>query len=240
MLEKNNPDARVYFPPDGNSTLAVLKKCLESKGKINVLVAGKTLEPKWISVKQAEQELKEGLAIWDFASDKNPDIIFSGIGDYMTKETLAAIDYLKRNTKIKIRFVNVIELTPGGFGNGKINFDKYFTKDKPVIFNYHGYPTDIYSFLFEHENRRRFSVHGYIENGSTTTPFDMHVRNKTSRYHLAMEALEILARKKVVNEKIAKELIKDCEKKLREHREYIIKNGKDPEEIENWHWIGAF
>ncbi len=253
MLEKNNCDARIYFPPDGNSALAVLKKCLESKGRINVIVAGKTLEPRWISVKQAEQELKNGLSIWNFASDKNPDIIFAGIGDYMTKETLAAIDYLKRNTKIKARFVNVIELTPFGFGNetcksktgsfssfpsgkSKVNFEKYFTKGKPVIFNYHGYPTDIYSFLFEQENHKRFKVHGYIENGSTTTPFDMHVRNKTSRYHLVIEALEILSRKRAINEKTAKELIEDCKKKIEQHRKYIIKNGKDPEEIENWRW----
>jgi len=244
MLEKNNCDARIYFPPDGNSALAVLKKCLESKGKINVLVAGKTLEPRWISVKQAEQELKNGLAIWDFASDKNPDIVFAGIGDYMTKETLAAIDYLKKNTKAKIRFVNVIELTPFGFGNetcnSKINFEKYFTKNKPVIFNYHGYPTDIYSFLFKQENHGRFSVHGYIENGSTTTPFDMHVRNKTSRYHLAIEALEILSKRKAISEKTARELIADCKNKLEQHKEYIIKNGKDMEEIESWHWTKAF
>ncbi len=242
MLQRQGCFIKVYFPPDGNSSLAVMKKCLASKNKINIIVSGKTLEPRWLTPKMAEKELEKGLMIWDFASDKKPDIVFSGIGDYLTKEALAAIDYLKRDMpKIRIRFVNIMELTSLGIGNSECqarteDFNRYFTEDKPVIFNFHGYPDIIKEILFDKKCPERFRVHGYLENGSTTTPFDMQVRNKTSRFHLAMEALEILSAQKVVKKKDADKLISKYEQKLKEHGRYIRKYGVDMDEIENWRW----
>ncbi|MBI5147544.1 MAG: phosphoketolase family protein [Parcubacteria group bacterium] len=242
MLEKRGCFINVYFPPDGNSTLVVLDHCLRSKNEINVIVAGKTLEPRWLTIAEARRELARGLMIWDFAGNKNPDIVFAGIGDYMTKEALAAIDYLKRVLpKTRVRFVNVMKLSAlGGIGDADcrppVDFNKYFTADKPVIFNFHGSPETLESMLTGQKNPARFSVHGYIENGSTTTPFDMHVRNETSRYHLAIEALRRLSASGRLAEKKSSSLIKELEEKLRGHAEYIKKYGVDPEEIENWAW----
>ena len=236
LLEKPGSKTHVYFPSDQATTLVVLKKCLESKNVINLIIAGKTVEPRWLTLKQAEEELKEGLATWDFASDKDPDIGFSAVGGYLTKESLAAVELLKR-TKAKVRFVNILELTSLGLGNKlTLDFNKYFTKDKPVIFNYHGYPNDLKAILIDKDNPQRFKVYGYIENGSTTTPFDMHVRNKTDRYNLAIEALKILEKNKVLNSQEAEKLIKEFEKEIKEHKEYICLNGDDPDKIKYWKW----
>lgn len=239
-LEKSDGLTRVYFPPDGNSALVVLKECLSSYDRINIIVSGKTLEPRWLTTELAEKGLKRGIMTWDFASDKNPDIVFSAAGDYLTKEALAAISILKKDAKeIKTRFVNIMELTSlqkhADHYEGD-EFEKCYTDDKPVIFNYHGYPNNIKSLLIDHSNPGRFRVHGYTENGSTTTPFDMHVRNKTSRFHLAIEALEILSKNGAIKKDKAKMLIKNYEKQLKAHGAYIKIYGVDPDEIENWKW----
>ncbi len=243
ILQKQGCYVHVYFPPDGNSTLAVLEKCLSSDREINLIIAGKTLEPRWLTPELAKKEIERGLMVWDFASDHNPDIVFGAVGDYLTKEALAAIDIIKTEApEIKIRFVNIMELSALGIGNSACKaplngFDDYFTKDKPVIFNFHGYPETLKRVLFDKEDdNRRFSVHGYIENGSTTTSFDMHVRNITDRYHLAIETFEKMGRAGVVDMNKADDLIEKYENKLKAHREFIQKNGVDPEEIENWQW----
>ena len=242
MLEKNSCLTKVYFPPDGNSTLVVLDKCLKEKNCINIIVAGKTLEARWLTADLARKELSRGLMVWDFASDKNPDIVFAAIGDYLTKESLAAIDALKKYLpEIKIRFINIIELTSIGIGNSECHlpfsdFEDYFTKDKPVILNYHGYPNDIKPMLLDKSNPERFRVHGYIENGSTTTPLDMHIRNKTSRFDIAIESIQLLSYRNVISKSKSQEIIKIFEKKLQDHSEYIKKYGVDPDEIEHWKW----
>ncbi|PIN93087.1 phosphoketolase [Candidatus Pacearchaeota archaeon CG10_big_fil_rev_8_21_14_0_10_31_24] len=239
-LEKCDGLTRVYFPPDGNSALAVLKECLSSTGRINVIVAGKTLEPRWLTPEMAEKELKRGSMIWDFASEKNPDIVFGAVGDYMVKESLAAISIIRKDAKeIKSRFVNVMEITSLQKHAKHYEGDKFeelFTEDKSVIFNYHGYPSNVKALLIDHPNPERFKVHGYTENGSTTTPFDMHVRNKTSRYHLAIEAIELMSKEGIVKKEKAAKLIKDYEQQLKAHSAYIRIYGVDPEEIENWKW----
>lgn len=244
MLSKPGCLVRVFFPPDGNSALAAMKECLASKNGINVIVPGKTLEPRWLTPELAEKELKDGLMIWDFASENDPHIVFSAIGDYLTKEALAAIDIVKTEApEIRVRFVNIMELTALGIGSGgkcraEVDFEKYFTSDKPVIFNYHGYPHTIKQFLFDFGKDGRFSVHGYIENGSTTTPFDMQVRNETSRYHLAIEAFALMKKRDFLDNAKAEDLIGKYKQKLADHRQYIEKNGVDSEEIENWTWKG--
>ena len=234
MLQKPGGFTRVFFPPDGNSALTVLKECMESKNRINIIIAGKTLEPRWLTSELAAQEVKDGLMVWNFVSEENPHIIFAAAGDYLTKESLAAIDIVKREApEIKVRFVSVMELSAL---NKKSNFAEYFTADKPVIFNFHGYPQAVKQFLFDYEKNENFSVHGYIESGSTTTPFDMHIRNETSRYHLATEAFAKMAACGFLETGKAENLIGKYKKKLEEHREYIKINGVDPEEIENWKW----
>jgi xylulose-5-phosphate/fructose-6-phosphate phosphoketolase len=241
LLQKHGTFIKAYFPPDGNSTLAVLKQCLASKNMINIIVAGKTLEPRWLTPELAQEELKQGLMIWDFASDPDPDIVFAGIGDYLTKEALAAIDSLKLLLpEVRIRFVNVMILTGNSIGHCSTTsideFNHYFTKDRPVIFNYHGYPEILQAMLFNQKNTERFTVYGYIEEGSTTTPFDMQVRNHTSRYHLIIKALSLLAADKVIKQDKAHQLIHSYEQKLVEHNKYIRKYGVDPQPIAQWQW----
>lgn len=243
MLLKQGGFINIYFPPDGNSTLVVLDQCLRSKNGINIIVAGKTFEPRWLTIKAARQELAQGAMTWDFASDPNPDIVFAAVGDYMTKEALAAIDCLKNDIpKIRARFVNIMKLSTLsgvdtlGHGAPLSDFDKYFSPDKPVIFNFHGYPETLKSLLVNYKNPRRFCVHGYIENGSTTTPFDMQVRNKTSRFHLAIDALEILGQRGIVAKEKTHQLIQKYKTKLQNHFDYIRRYGVDPPDIENWQW----
>lgn len=243
MLQKAGCLVRVFFPPDGNSALVTLRECLSLKNGINIIVAGKTLEPRWLTPELAQKEFEIGLMTWDFASEEDPHLVFAAAGDYLTKESLAAIDIVKREApEIRVRFVNIMEISAIGIGNeecrAQINFDDYFTSDKPVIFNFHGYPQTLKQFLFDYEKDHRFSVHGYIENGSTTTPFDMQARNETSRWHLAMEAFALMKKRDFLDNAKADDLIKKYRQKLVEHREYIIKNGVDPEEIENWKWRG--
>ena len=241
MLQKHGCFIHVYFPPDGNSALVALSKCLASRNEINIIAAGKTLEPRWLTPVLAKKELERGLMTWDFASDPDPDIVLCGIGDYLTKECLAAVEIVKREApEIKIRFVNIMEVSALGIGNAQcrvpLRLIDYFTKDKPVIFNFHGYPETLKQVLFDAGSDGRFSVHGYIENGSTTTPFDMQVRNGTSRFHLAKEVFEKMAERGVMEKGVADELIQKYDKKLADHSEYIKKYGVDPEEIENWQW----
>ncbi len=242
ILEKHGDFINVYFPPDGNSTLAVLEKSLLSKNSINIIVAGKTLEPRWLTIEKAREELKNGLMIWDFASDDDPDIVIAGVSDYMTKECLAAIDILKTEVpEINVRFVNIMELSALGIGSSRCRLSEkdfifYFTADKPVIFNFHGYPEVIESMLLRQKNPERFSVRGYIENGSTTTPFDMQIRNKTSRYHLIMEAVRHMAERGVITSEKAEGVEIKYRRKLSEHGDFIRTHGVDPEEIETWQW----
>lgn len=243
MLQRQEDFVNIYFPPDGNSSLAVLEKMLSSKNEINVLVAGKKLEPRWLTPKLAKKELENGIMIWDFASDENPDIVITSIGDYLTTEALASVDVIKKELpQTKIRFINIMAMSPSGLGpTGKIvsleEFNKYFTTDKPVIINFHGYPQSIKQILFDYKvDADRFSIFGYTENGSTTTPFDMHVRNKTDRYNLAIEAFKKLSQKNNIEKNKADELVRKYENKLSEHTAYIKIHGVDMEEIENWKW----
>ncbi|MEI7689362.1 MAG: phosphoketolase family protein [Candidatus Saccharibacteria bacterium] len=243
VLQRHGDFVDVYFPADVNSTLVVMERMLTATKQINVVVAGKTPEPQWLTPELARQQLQTGLMIWDFASDENPDVVLAGIGDYPTKETLAAIDLAKSEMpEIKLRFVNVSSLTSRGFGQGKnyigeTEFNRQFTTDKPVIFNFHGYPETLKSILFNYAtDANRFDIRGYIECGSTTTPFDMHVRNKTSRYHLVMAIFEKLTANGQIPYETAKSIIDKYQQKIDQNTEYIKQNGVDMPEIDNWQW----
>lgn len=242
-LRRQGDFVNVYFPADGSSTLVALEKMLSSTNQINVLIGGKTLEPRWLTPTLARKQLEEGVSIWDFASDDNPDIVMAAAGDYPVKEVMAAIDLLKHDLHdVRIRCINISSLTSCGLGRAnaclsKAGFDHLFTPDKPVVINFHGYPETIKSILFDYShNAERFDVRGYVESGSTTTPFDMHVRNKTSRYHLVMAAAEKLAATGRITHEQAQHVIAKYEHKIAENTEYIKANGVDLPEIDAWVW----
>jgi xylulose-5-phosphate/fructose-6-phosphate phosphoketolase len=242
LLQKHSDFINVYFPADANEALLIAEKCLSSKNEINVIVSEKTIEPLWMNMDESKKEIENGMSIWNFASDADPDIVFCACGQYLIKEVLASIELLKMEApEVKARFVNVVELSPNTIGHSKkiteVDFEKYFTKDKPVIFNFHGYPETLKQTLFDYENALgRISVHGYMESGSTTTPLDILIRNKTDRYNLLIEALEKLTKNGVVVEGKSKQIIEKYRQKIKDHKEYIMKVGDDPEEILNWHW----
>ena len=244
LLQLHHDFINVYFPVDENEAVLIAEKCLRSKNEINVIVSEKTVEPVWLTAAQAKDEIEKGLSIWNFASDENPDIVFGGCGQYLTKEALAAIQLLKGEApEIKVRFVNIVELSPDSIGHSKkitqTEFEKYFTKDKPVIINFHGYPETVKQIVFDYVNElNRITVHGYMESGSTTTPFDLHIRNKADRYNLLIEAVEKLAKNGVIENNKAKKLVEKYQQKIKDHKEYILKIGDDPEEILNWAWCG--
>jgi xylulose-5-phosphate/fructose-6-phosphate phosphoketolase len=243
-LRRHGEFVDVYFPADGNSTLVVLERLLQTTKQINVVVAGKTLEPRWLTPELARQQLQNGgIMTWDFASDKDPDVVLAGIGDYTTKEVMAAINLAKSEwSDLRLRCININSLTSRGFGQGKrcidsAEFDRQFTTDKPVICNFHGYPETLKAVLFNYiTDASRFDIRGYIECGSTTTPFDMHVRNKTSRYHLVMAIFEKLIGTGRISDEEAKKIIVKYAQKIEENTEYIKKNGIDLPEIDSWQW----
>ncbi len=242
LLQLHHDFINVYFPVDENEAVLIAEKCLKSKNEINVIVSEKTVEPVWLTGEQAKTEVEKGLSIWDFPSDENPDIVIGGCGQYLTKEALAAVQLLKEEVpEAKIRFVNIVELSPNTVGHSKkisqSEFEKYFTNDKPVIFNFHGYPETLKQIVFDYQNiANRISIHGYMESGSTTTPLDLHIRNKTDRYNLTIEAVEKLAQAGVVEKEKARRITEKYQQKIKEHKEYILKVGDDPEEILNWKW----
>jgi xylulose-5-phosphate/fructose-6-phosphate phosphoketolase len=243
ILQRQGHFTNVYFPADANSALVTFSRMMASTREINVLVVSKRPLPIWRTLEEAEKDVEEGVSIWDFASDVEPHVVISAAGDYPTLEALAAMSLVRRFAPaVRMRFVNITSLSALGMGNTQCrvlrhDFDHYFTKDKPVIINFHGYPQTIKQILFDYvQHPRRFSVHGYIESGSTTTPFDMMVRNRVDRFHLAMEVFAKAVEQKIIPETRARELISLFQDKLKEHREYVIKNGEDLTEITNWVW----
>jgi xylulose-5-phosphate/fructose-6-phosphate phosphoketolase len=243
MLQRQGCFVNVYFPADVNTALKVMERSLASKKEMNIIVMEKRPVPVWRTLTEASEDIEEGLSIWDFASDENPHMVFAAVGDYLTKETLAAITIIRSEVpEMRLRFVNIVSLSALGIGHSscrvlKHDIDYYFTKDKQVLINFHGYPQTIKQVLFDYgASSTRFMVHGYEEHGSTTTPFDMQVRNHTDRYQLAMDAFRVAETEGVITVKKKDALIKKYEKKLSDHRAYIMKHGADPEDITNWTW----
>ncbi|MCZ8547920.1 phosphoketolase family protein [Mesorhizobium qingshengii] len=231
---------RVYLPADANTLLSVTDHCLRSRNYINVIVAGKAPELQWLDIDAAAAHCAVGASIWEWAtSDGEPDVVMACAGDVPTLETLAAVDLLRQHVPdLKIRVINVVDLMalqspnqhPHGLSDGA--FDEMFTRDKPVIFAYHGYPTLIHRLTYRRTNHQNFHVHGYKEEGTTTTPFDMAVLNEIDRFHLAMDAVDRASRLGSRAEQFGQE-IRD---KLADHARYIRQHGEDMPEIQNWKW----
>ena len=233
IADKKPEITNIYLPYDSNSLIITVDNILKTKNKINVVTASKHPSYQWLTMEESKKHFEKGIGIWDFASDENPDIIIASAGDTPTIEALAATKIIKEYfPEIKIRFINIINLLkldknhPNGLTDKE--YDELFTKDKPIIFNFHGYPSLIKSLTYDKSNRNMI-IHGYEEEGTITTPFDMRVRNKIDRYHLAIDAINKLN----LGEK-GKEIINKLNEKLKHHEEYIKENGIDTEEIRNW------
>lgn len=241
LANKKADIVRVYLPPDSNCLLSCFDHVIKTKNYINVIVASKHMRPQWLSMDKAKQHCQKGLSKWEFASNdkKGTDIVLVSIGDAPTLENMAAVKIIREYLPdIKIRFINVVDLMklqpntmhPHGLTNAEYN--KLFTKDKPIIFNYHGYPTLIHEFTYTRENKN-ISVHGYMEEGTITTAFDMRVKNKIDRYNIVIDIINHLEVSKT-NE--GKKIIKLMEEKLKYHDKYIKEYGIDTEEIRNFSW----
>lgn len=243
VLQRQGCFTNVYFPADANLALVVFNKMMSSKKEINVMVASKQPLPIWRTLEESKRDIEDGVAIWKFASDEDPHIVFSAAGDSTTLESLAAMSLVRKHVpEMRMRFVNISSLSALGIGNSNCrvlrhDFKYYFTEDKPVIINFHGYPQTIKQMLFDYaQHPERFMVHGHEENDSTTTPFDMMVRNRVDRFHLAMEAFAKAAEEGIITDIEAHDLISEFQEKITNHREYIIEHGEDLEEITNWTW----
>jgi xylulose-5-phosphate/fructose-6-phosphate phosphoketolase len=242
VVNKKADIIRVYLPPDANTLLSVTDHCLRSRDYVNVIVAGKQPALQWMDIDSAIKHCTAGLGIWEWASnDKGgePDVVMACCGDVPTLETLAAVEILRHNfPELKIRVINVVDLMtlqpksehPHGLSDK--DFDTLFTKDKHVIFAFHGYPLLIHRLTYRRSNQERFHVRGYKEEGTTTTPFDMVVLNELDRYHLAGDVID---RVPGLGSSAAyvKQLLRD---KLLDHKKYIDKYGQDMPEIRNWKW----
>lgn len=242
VMNKKATIIRVYFPPDANCLLSVMDHCLRSRHYVNVVVAGKHPAPQWLTMDQAVKHCVEGIGIWQWASndqDNAPDVVMACCGDVPTLETLAAVLILREHLPtLKIRVVNVVDLmklqpqSEHPHGLSDMDFDELFTKDKPIIFAFHAYPWSIHRLTYRRTNHNNIHVHGYREEGTVTTAFDMTVLNGIDRFHLVMATIDRLPQ---TGDKgtYLKQQLKD---KLIEHKHYIRKYGQDMPEICNWRW----
>ncbi|MFO0879587.1 MAG: phosphoketolase family protein [Gemmataceae bacterium] len=245
VVNKKAEIVRVYLPPDANCLLSVTDHCLRSRNYVNVIVAGKQPAPQFLTMDQAVKHCTAGVSIWDWASNDRgyePDVVMACCGDVPTLETLAAVDLLRQHLpELRIRVINIVNLMklqppsehPHGLSDKE--FDMLFTRDKPIIFAFHGYPWLIHRLTYRRTNHKNLHVRGYKEEGTTTTPFDMCVLNQIDRFNLAKDVIErlpgMLERNAYALQAINEKLI--------DHRQYIQKHGEDMPEIAKWVWPGG-
>ncbi len=241
IANKKADVVRLYLPPDANCLLSTMDHCLRTKNYVNVIVASKHPRPQWLSMEEAIKHCTEGVSIWNWASNdqgEEPDVVIACAGETPTLEALAATQIINEELPfLKVRFINVVDLFrlqpnslhPHGLSNEQ--YDMLFTKDKPIIFNFHGYPTLIHELTYS-RNNQNISVHGYREEGTITTPFDMRVQNEIDRYHLVQDILLHLPslgnKGSYLYQKMADKLV--------EHKQYIHNVGLDMPEIADWKW----
>jgi xylulose-5-phosphate/fructose-6-phosphate phosphoketolase len=242
VVNKKAEIVRVYLPPDANCLLSVMDHCLRSRHYVNVIVAGKHPAPQWLSMDEAVRHCTKGIGIWPWASNDEgiePDAVMACCGDVPTLETLAAVSILREHLpELKIRVVNVVDLLklqhyndhPHGLTDA--DYNALFTTDKPVIFAFHGYPWLVHRLTYNRANNPNMHVHGYREEGTITTAFDMTVLNKLDRFHLVLDLLDRLPQ---LGNRTAY-LVQRLKDKLIDHKRYIRANGEDMPDIQNWVW----
>jgi xylulose-5-phosphate/fructose-6-phosphate phosphoketolase len=244
VVNKKAEVIRVYLPPDANCLLSVADHCLKSRHYVNVIVAGKHPAPQWLDMPAAIRHCTAGIGIWEWASTDRgaePDLVMACAGDVPTLETLAAVKLLSGYfPELKIRVINVVDLmklqppSEHPHGLADVEFDALFTRDKPIVFAFHGYPWLVHRLAYRRANHRNLHVRGYKEEGTITTPFDMAVLNDLDRFHLASDAIDRLPQL-AARAGYVKQALRD---KLIEHREYICEHGEDMPEILDWRWAG--
>jgi xylulose-5-phosphate/fructose-6-phosphate phosphoketolase len=242
VVNKKAEVVRIYLPPDANCLLSVTDHCLRSRNYVNVVVAGKQPAPQWLTMDQAIKHCTAGIGIWPWASNDQggePDVVMACCGDVPTLETLAAVELLRRHLpEVKVRVINVVDLMklqsqsehPHGLSDR--DFDVLFTTDRPIIFAFHGYPSLIHRLTYRRTNHKSIHVRGYVEEGTTTTPFDMCVLNGLDRFHLVGDVID---RVPTLGARAAyfKQAIHDA---LIAHRQYVVEHGEDQPEISGWQW----
>jgi xylulose-5-phosphate/fructose-6-phosphate phosphoketolase len=244
VANKKADVVRIYLPPDVNTLLSVGSHCLRSRHYVNLIIAGKQPAPVWLTMEQAIRHCTAGLGIWDWASndDGDPDVVMACAGDVPTLETLAAVSLLREHIPdLKIRVVNVVDLMtlqpisehPHGLPDE--DFDRMFTKDKPVIFAFHGYPTLVHRFTYRRTNHDNIHVRGYKEEGTTTTPFDMCVLNDMDRFTLALDAVRRVPRLRQLTDAATQKFTETRQR----HKLYVSQYGEDLPEVRNWSWTGG-
>lgn len=246
LLTKKARHVRIYLPPDTNCLLSTINHCLTSMDKINLVIASKQPMPQWLAMEEADDHCIRGASIWRWASTdggENPDVVLAAAGVYPTNEVMAAAQLLHDELPIlRVRVVNVTDLLilePESFhphGLTEEAFNDLFTRDKPVIFNFHGYPVAVKQLLFERRSSSRFQINGYIEEGTTTTPFDLFVQNHASRYHVVMQEVQDAVKSNRAIAAQAHGIARRYEQRLAEHHDYIRAHGVDLPEITNWKW----
>jgi xylulose-5-phosphate/fructose-6-phosphate phosphoketolase len=237
---------RVWLPPDANTTISIMDHCLRSTNHVNLVVVDKQKHLQYLSLEEANQHCAAGAGTWDWAgtvaADEQPDIVLACAGDVPTQEALAAAELLRNHVPdLKVRFVNVVDLMallpendhPHGFSDSQ--FDELFTAEEHVVFAFHGYPRAVHQLIHGRSNPGRFHVRGFNEQGTTTTPFDMVVLNRMSRFHLAKEVLR-RCRRRVAG---WDELAQLCDRRLAEHEVYIREHLSDLPDVATWTWRGA-
>ncbi len=243
VANKKADIVRIYLPPDANTLLCVADHCLKTWDRINVIIAGKQPAPQWLTLEEAQKHCAAGMGIWHWAGNEQsggtPDVVMACAGDVPTMEALAAVDLLREYLPdLHVRVVNVVDLLalqtkeqhPHGLSDD--DFDALFTPDKPVIFAFHGYPSLIHRLTYLRNNHRNFHVRGFMEEGTTTTPFDMTVMNELDRFHLAQEAI---LRVPQLQGK-ADDILDVLQEKIAEHHRYVREHGEDLPEVQGWKW----